>query len=46
MKNRDENTTIILFSYNTPGFFVFFFNTLVMNSINTYLFLIRSSYIM
>jgi hypothetical protein len=34
MKNRDENTTIILFSYNTDGFFKTFFNLLTMNYIH------------
>jgi hypothetical protein len=34
MKNRDENTTIILFSYKTYGFFERFFNLLTMNVIS------------
>ena len=33
MKNRDENTTIILFSYNTGGFFETFFNNSRFNGI-------------
>jgi hypothetical protein len=35
MKNRDENTTIILFSYKTYSFFERFFNLLTMNVIST-----------
>ncbi len=35
MKNRDENTTIILFSYKTDSFFERFFNLLTMNVITT-----------
>jgi len=34
MKNRDENTTIILFSYKTYSFFERFFNLLTMNVIS------------
>jgi len=34
MKNRDENTTIILFSYKTDRFFERFFNLLTMNVIS------------
>ncbi len=34
MKNRDENTTIILFSYKTYTFFERFFNLLTMNVIS------------
>jgi len=35
MKNRDENTTIILFSYKTYSFFERFFNLLTMNAISS-----------
>ena len=34
MKNRDENTTIILFSYKTYSFFERIFNLLTMNVIS------------